>query len=559
MIRSRTIVLSVAITAAIALISCMLWIIRERGLSAGGSLNRGAETVIRKPGEFPIADKRVKLEVLVGSDLTKEELENNWFTKYVEQKLGIDLQFVIAKESELDNAEDMLFASGDYPAVILDGSLTPDEQVRYGQRGIFRPLNGLVDQYGDRLKEIFRQNPDLKKSITAPDGNIYALPSVNECFHCWYAQKLWINTSWLNELNLEMPKTTEQLYQVLRAFKLKDPNGNGLQDEIPLSGAMNSWHTEITGFLMSAFIYNTDTNYFYVHDGTVGMAAIQPEWREGLAYIHKLFREGLIDPEVFTQSLDGLVETASRKDNVLGAVTTGFARMVFDSNTGIRSRNYEAVPPLIGPSGYQTAGYFSSFDRAAFAVTDKATAAEAAAALRLADFLMTEEATILNEWGPKNKWWRKGRPGEYDEHGRPAKYWLDPEFSSSSAQNDVWAQMGLLYRDRDLRESWAVTESPGSFVDYEHRLYEETLRKYAGKEPDEVYPDYIFMDTSAAEEAARLKVPIDEYIQTNLVQFITGVKDTVADWDDYVAGLKQLKLDRYMEIHQNAYDAYKQK
>uniref|UniRef100_A9U7X8 Predicted protein n=1 Tax=Physcomitrium patens TaxID=3218 RepID=A9U7X8_PHYPA len=343
-----------------------------------------------------------------------------------------------------------------------------------------------------------------------------------------------------------MPKTSEQLYQVLRAFKLKDPNGNGLQDEIPLSGAMNSWHTEtpITFMCMTA------------------LSEWLPSSRnggKGLRYIHKLFRGGLIDPEVFTQSLDGLVETASRKDNVLGAVTTGFARMVFDSNTGIRSRNYEAVPPLIGPSGYQTAGYFSSFDRAAFAVTDKATAAEAAAALRLADFLMTEEATILNEWGPKNKWWRKGRPGEYDEHGRPAKYWLDPEFSSSSAQNDVWAQMGLLYRDRDLRESWAVTESPGSFVDYEHRLYEETLRKYAGKEPDEVYPDYIFMDTSAAEEAARLKVPIDEYIQTNLVQFITGVKDTVADWDDYVAGLKQLKLDRYMEIHQNAYDAYKQK
>ncbi|RCW47477.1 extracellular solute-binding protein [Paenibacillus prosopidis] len=559
MVRSRTIVLSVTITAAIALISLMLWVIYERGLPAGGSLNRGAETVIRKPGEFPIADTRVKLEVLVGSDLTKEELDNNWFTKYVEQKLGIDLQFVIAKESELDKVEDVLFASGDYPPIILDGSLTPDEQVRYGQRGIFRPLNGLIDQYGDRLKEIFRQNPGLKKSITAPDGNIYALPSVNECLHCWYAQKLWINTSWLNKLNLQMPRTTEELYHVLRAFKLKDPNGNGLQDEIPLSGAVNSWHTEITGFLMSAFIYNTDTNYFYVHDGTVGIAAIQPEWREGLAYIRKLFREGLIDPEVFTQSIDGLVETASRKDNVLGAVTSGYARMVFNSSAGYRSGNYEAVPPLIGPSGYQAAGFFSSFDRAVFAVTDKATAAEAAAALRLADFLMTEEATIRNEWGPENKWWRKGRPGEYDEHGRPAKYRLDPEFSSSSAANDVWAQMGLLYRDRDLRESWAVSADPNSFVDYEHRLYVETLRKYAGKEPDEVYPDYIFMDTTASEEAARLMAPIDEYIRTNLVQFITGVKDTDADWDDYVDGLKQLKLDRYMEIHQNAYNAFKRK
>ncbi|MDG0808823.1 type 2 periplasmic-binding domain-containing protein [Cohnella rhizosphaerae] len=556
--RGRTIVFAAIAAVIVALIGIAAWRWGAWGLPDGQSLNRGAEPVIREPGEFPIADRRVELEVLVGSDLATEELDTNQFTEYIEQKLGIELKFVIAKPGELDETEDLLFASGDYPPIILGGSLTTDEQVRYGQRGILLPLNGLIDRYGDRLKDIFSSNPAVRQSIAAPDGNIYALPSVNECFHCWYAQKLWINRTWLDKLGLKMPATTEALYEVLRAFKTKDPNGNGLQDEIPLSGAMNSWHTGITGFLMSPFIYNTDTDYFYIENGRVGMAAVQPQWREGLEYMRKLFREGLIDPDVFTQSLDGLMETASRQENVLGAVTSGHIRMVFDGNAGSRDGEYEAVPPLIGPSGYAAAGFFGSYDRAAFAVTDKATAAEAAAAIRLADFLMTEEATIRNEWGPENKWWRKGEPGEYDEHGKPAKYWLDPEFSKSSTQNAIWAQMGVLYRDRNLRESWAVSEDPDSFIGYEHRLYVETLQKYADKQPREVYPSYIFMDTAAAEEAARLKAPINDYIRRNLVQFITGVKDTAADWEDYVNGLKQLKLDRYVEIHQHAYDIYKQ-
>ena len=553
---NRTI--AVVVITLLAIVGTIIWIGIVAVPRTGIPLIGGKDVTIHGPGVFPIADRPIELKVFVGSSFSNEDLKKNLFTSYVEQKLGIKLTFITANSTNLDEAENVMFASGDYPPIILSGSLTPDEQVQYGRRGILRPLNGLIDQYGDRIKEIFRENPEFEQSITALDGNLYALPSVNECLHCWYSQKLWINKTWLDKLNLDMPRTTDELYQALRAFKLEDPNGNGVNDEIPLSGAVNSWHSEITGFLMSAFIYNTDTHYLYIEDGDVDMAAIQPEWRDGLAYLHKLFREDLIDPQVFTQSNEGLINTATRKVNQLGAVTAGHIRMVFEGDDeSTRHSEYEAVPPLVGPSGYQAAGYFGSFDRSPFAITDKATEAEAAAAMRLADFLLTEEASIQNEWGPENKWWRKGRPGEFDEHGRPAEYWLNPEFSASTTQNDVWGQMGLLYRDRDLRESWAVSEDPYSILGYEHRLYQETLKKYEGKEPTEVYPDYIFMEQDDAEEVARLKETIRDYVRSNMVQFITGIKNTNTDWDDYVIGLKNLKLDRYVEIHQKAYDTYK--
>ena len=76
--------------------------------------------------------------------------------------------------------------------------------------------------------------------ITAPDGHIYSFPWIEELgagkesIHS-VNDFPWINVEWLNKLGLKMPTTTEELKQVLIAFKTKDPNGNGKADEIPMS------------------------------------------------------------------------------------------------------------------------------------------------------------------------------------------------------------------------------------------------------------------------------------------------------------------------------------
>ena len=498
------------------------------------------------------------LSVFAAPPLDVEDLKTNTFTRYLEKKLNIKFEFDIANYAVRKERKQMSFASGDYPDVFLGGELTADEQVKYGMSGVLRPLGDLIDQYGNNIKRKLTESPELRKAITAPDGNIYALPSVNECFHCWYAQKLWVNTDWLKKLNLSPPTTTEQFYEMLKAFKTKDPNGNGIADEIPLTGATDSWHSKITGFLMSAFIYNTDDNYLYIVDGKVGLSAAQPQWKEGLTYIRKLYKEGLIDPSAFTQTIDGLVQLATQDgDIVLGSATLGHIRLAFGSLDNERNKQYDTIPPLIGPSGYQAAGYFHTFYSGQFAITDKASESQAVAAIQLADYLYSEEAAVLNEFGPEGLWWRKGLPGEVDEHGRPAKYAINPEYFTRTMQNDSWSQMGISYRDRDLRESWAVPSDPYSQEGYEHRLYEETIKNYAGKEPKEVYPAAIYVDPAIAFEAARLRVQINEYVESNMVQFITGTKNIEEEWDAYLKGFSGLKLDRYLTFYQEAYDNYR--
>lgn len=92
--------------------------------------------------------------------------------------------------------------------------------------------------------------------MTLADGNIYALPMINDCYLCSLPVKMWIYQPWLDALGMEAPQTTEKLYLVLKAFKEGDPNGNGLADEIPLVAATSGWYSSIEGYIMNAFIYD---------------------------------------------------------------------------------------------------------------------------------------------------------------------------------------------------------------------------------------------------------------------------------------------------------------
>ena len=71
--------------------------------------------------------------------------------------------------------------------------------------------------------------------------------------HGAVSYKAWINVGWLDALGLEMPETTEDFKNVLTAFKNDDPNGNGEADEVPFSGAINTWAADPYFFILNAF------------------------------------------------------------------------------------------------------------------------------------------------------------------------------------------------------------------------------------------------------------------------------------------------------------------
>ncbi len=269
---------------------------------------------------------------------------------------------------------------------------------------------------------------------------MYSMPHINDCYHCNNSQKAWIYKPWLDKLGLAVPTTTDELEQVLLAFKEKDPNGNGIADEIPWSGAqIGSWHAKLSSFIMNAFVLNSELGTvpsMYVEDGTIKMAYAQEGWKEGIIYLNKLYNQGLIDPEVFTNDMTkhkGLGEYPDAA--IMGFTQAGWPGMFIDWNVPSSTRWQEYVPvaPLKGPSGLQQSpnNPYGFGGTGAAMITKDCKYPDAA--YRLIDLFYSYDSTMRSVYGRPGTEWKEADAGAEFDHWRRAHHAI---MSSSPGLNN---------------------------------------------------------------------------------------------------------------------------
>jgi len=516
------------------------------------------DSLLTPPGTYPITKEKVTLKVMVRGNPLVENFSTNEFTKWYEEKTNVHIEWEVVPEQSMQEKLNLVLASEDYPDVIFGMNVSPAQEMIYGTQGVFLPLNDLIEQQGTQTKKMFTDRPDIKAAITAPGGNIYSLPEVNECYHCSMSQKMWIYKPWLDKLGLSMPTTTEELYNVLKAFKTKDPNGNGKADEIPLSISPKSWRSSIDSFLMNSFVYNPmygSTKHLFVQDGKLDVSYTKPEWKEGLKYLHKLYAEGLIAPESFTQDDNQLIQIGENPKEVLLGASTGGHQGVFTQLLGESGRwsEYTTVPVLKGPGGVQYApNDATSLTTGAFLITNKAKNPEIA--LRWADGLYEYEHTLRSNYGRPDTEWRDAKEGEIGIDGKPAK-WSELK-SFGEVQNVNWAQTGPALRSNEFRLS-AVSKGD---KDLEVILYNETKNNYEPYKPTNIATvPPLFMTNEQATEIADLSKTVNDYVDEMLARFVIGDADVDKEWDTYISTLDGMNLKRLVEIYQEAYDAQTKK
>ena len=503
-------------------------------------------------GEFPIVDKKVDIDVLAVSRHPEWDYDNRGFVKWYEELTNVHVNWMIVPFDGAQQKVNLVLASGDLPDAFSDVGFSRSEMVLYGAQGTFIPLNDMIEKWGINMKKIFAENPIVKQRITMPDGNIYDLIEIDECYHCSMNQKMWIYTPWLDKLNLKMPETTDDFYNVLKAFKTRDPNGNGAADEIPYTTSTQAWAGNVDGFLMMPFIYHDYTNHMYVDNGKVKMAFAQPEWREGLRYIRKLYAEELIGPESWTQTGDQRRRLLYNKDVIVGTSTDGYliGSFVGDRDTtpeGKRYYEYKTVPALRGPNGVRWSFYSYDFVTVpgSFSITNQAEYPEVI--FRWAEALLDEDMTLNKYYGMQGQAWDKVPPGSVGMSGEPATWKL---LIDSAELN-----LGIAHT---LPHNWSArvynTQLIG-LIPTEKILYEETKKNYEPYRPpaEMILPD-LFFDEAQSSELVSLKVAIENYYKEMTARFITGDADIEKDWDSYVREFDRMNLARYLEIYQAAYD-----
>lgn len=514
--------------------------------------------------QSPAVAKAIPITVFAQQD-AGQNLPTNGFTRYLEQTYGVAFRWETIPYDGAREKRQISLASGNYAdTYILTAYIdqfSKAEVLRYGNQGIFLPLNDLIDKYAPHIKAAFAENAALRELNTAPDGNIYGLVSYADCFHCSYPNKMWLNKQWLDKLGLAMPKTPAEFKRVLEAFKTQDPNGNGVTDEIPLSGSTEEFGVHIVPYLMNGFIYDDDRDYLMLKNGKVDSAANKPEWKEGLAYIKSLYDEGLIDPGAFTQNAEAYKKLG---DNVGEEILGAGAAMHPDifvtgaASGGTRSRDYAPVPPLVGPhASYATHDEGGIVPGAKFVITNKATPEAQIALIKMIDYIYTSDGQIHAESGEEGVGWRKPKPGE-----QALGKGVVPKFAGMEAKpgqppnNSGWVGTGHFYMPKSYRDSWVQGTDIYAADGYERRLQAATAL-YAGKEPQELFPAWdVWVSDANAQQASVLETNLKNYIDQNTLQFITGSKSLTADWNSYVEGLNEMGLQAYLAIMQHGYDVY---
>lgn len=512
----------------------------ESGASSSGP-------VMSAPGEFPIVDETVTYTVMAPQTNYILDLQTNAYSTWLEEKTNVHIEYETVPEAALSEKVNLSLASSEIPDAYLSCNLDSSTQVRYGKAGVFLDLAPMIEEYGYEIPKAYEANSLLPGAITDPDGEIFALAGVNECYHCVYCGRAWINKTWLDNLGLDYPETTEEFREVLRAFKTRDPNGNGEADEIGMLGISDMWRASCYDFLLGSFVYNDFTDRLSVVDGTVNYVANTEEFREGLRYIRSLIEEELIDPISLTLTEEEAhVLTGGDVANV--GVATG---MAYWNVLSANDEEYIGLSPLEGPNGERNA-----FVRATgivtgqFAITNEAENPEIL--FRWADAQFSEEATYFSSWGPEGEGWEKAPEGTLGINGEQALYVVLEGVSNTDAetvQNIAMPNIALANRTNAFRLGQAV----GGEDDSEERLYEAASTYYFPYAKEQTYPLMVMGEDESA-KINEFKTAINAYADEMISGFLAGNYDLDSDWDAYLAEFEAMGLDEYLELLQAAYD-----
>lgn len=518
----------------------------------------GPESNMNPAGIFPIVKEPVTLSVFVAPEPWLGEFKDNWVTQEYEKITNVKIEWMQVGRDDVANRINLLLASGTgLPDVFMTG-INREQQVVYGGQGVFLPLNDYIDEYGVGVSMLFGLDPTVRGQITAPDGNIYGLPEYNECYHCDFSMRMWINETWLENLGLAKPNTIDEYYEVLKAFKANDANKNGdPNDEIPLAAANDNWHGGVEGFLMNAFVKHqgTGSDRMYFDDNKkIQFAPISDQWREGLRYMRKLYEEGLMDQEIFIMDSAQVRQlTENPAGNRIGSIPAGHYGIFADLAIDGAKLDFGPLAPLEGPDGLRYATRFLTGINMCFFITNVCEEPEVAYRWgdgQYGDPSDPENDRVWMSWGEKGVDWRAAEPGEKGLDGREAVY--APILPYGEAHNRHWGQPHPQIVTNVMRFS---SVAPQDAWDHEQKLYvaRHDFYEQYGPEMDMVIPP-LFMDPTAVEEVGELRTVVRDYISETVAGFVTGTLDIEADWDSVVANFKAMEVERFVQMIQDNYD-----
>ncbi len=532
---------------------------------------------LSEPGVLPIwtGSEPAVIRVLTPEIPKVSDFEDNAYTHWIEEGCNVDLQFVFLPATDTLQKLTTMIAGGSIEDEKIDvinySGISVATAKSWGDEGVI--LN-VADFYANGLAvnadAAVAAHPEMNliTNITTAEGAVYSIPKIQVSPSNETRFKMWINEQWLKNLNIEVPTTIDEFYEMLVAFKEQDANGNGdPNDEIPFITSTGFGGTAYK-FLTNAFVFESvDDDMFLLKDGHVTTSYLQDEWLEAQTFLKKLCEEGLLAKESFTYNNDDLKAVACSEDDIVGVVTNSSCAFMGQANDPIRLR-YICLNPLTGPEGVCFASYAASATSNCWMVTSYAENPELC--FRVGDYQFTEEGFLRGRFGVENENWMtkenylEANPGvtlaaRYGSMGFEGKYVFYNDIRDQTVNNLYWYEhMPYFAGDVESNGMYVADDGKGTLVNLETNA---TCRQETGsgfyqlvKPGMDTYVPTLAFTEDELEVLAECQANIRSYVKEQRTKYIIGDASDLDDKDVFVENLKTtFNLDEFLEICDRAY------
>lgn len=507
------------------------------------------------------SSKGSKMKIGIPQKVTVSDYEDNAYTKYIEEKTGVDIEFMYFSSTASEYRQQLaLMASSNetFPDVLLGFNALGSRTVnQYGEDGYFLDLTDLIDEHADAYNAHYAELSDKVKElvklrmVNQNDGKIYGMPMVTQILIDNIQSLLFINQKWLDTVGMAAPTTVEELYNVLKAFATKDPNGNGIADEIPMLGG-----TMISDYVINAYTYFEENHPYNVADGKVYAPYKTDEFREALKMLNRMCEEGLYSDLSFTVTSN--TELKNLYTPASGTSTVGIIAGHPSNKTNTASPvldEYVALAPLSAKT--EKGGYLVvSEDTVSLTSFITKDCKNPEAAMKFIDFFYEDETIKRGRHGEKDVDWKEG--SGMDIYGNEVTtVTINEEAFFDGCQTwginvcgihtaDNYNRVATEGEDAGAKVS-KLLEGSYALID-KYPVNADTIRnlEYTNEE-DDIKEQY--------------ESTINSYVKEQINLFIMGSLDieSDADWNAYLKQIDNINFADVLGIKQSAYDRINKK
>ncbi|MBR3873539.1 MAG: extracellular solute-binding protein [Clostridia bacterium] len=515
------------------------------------------------------------------------EVTDIWIFKYLEKWLadqGYNVKFELEQTYNAAERTALMLATGDLPDILWNSGLSNSDLVMYGAgEGMLLDWTPyLNEETMPNLMAQLKAQPDALAASICNDGKVYGLPYFTERNYPTSTAtfplnvRMWVNSEWLEQLQLEMPTTIDEFLVMLRAFK----NNIKIEGKEVYPLMENGYFLRKSLMAYLGFYGNAAYNGLtpMIRNGKIEVPAYTEQYRAFVEILNTMYAEGLISPDYFTMDTttaqgymaDGVCGVIS--DWTLGVVGNDFAKWVH-------------LPPLANDHCEKPAASVGTTYRANRTVVSAETEHPEIIA-KMLDYLYSAEGSMYYYFGPMkgtdplgiNEGWfyKEGEQMTTDslEEGTCqqesitgwAKLYIYPAqyagYAAHLALPETYKVAGL---ERNIR-NWQVTDSvTGNVFDAPEAIvythddngghWRLTLTESWMNNITTISLPAVYLTEDEALTVTDLETVLKKHIESETAKFVVGTRP-LAEYDQFVKELEGMGVQEYLDIYTKAYSTY---